>query len=323
MQSAFSASPANRQALLTLATIAHDRMVVAGVQNRFAESLAQARNAADRLDRFVAGGDMQPHDQREAAFMYGNIAVTYDDQHEPEEAVRYARRAAELSGPASGQRSLALGVLAVSLREMGDLDGALRAIRESRTIEEQVSARQPWLGGNLSLALWREGSILGEDGEINLNRPAEAVPVLQRALEVAAQLAKADPHDNQRRQLSVEIGRRLADIVSRDDPRRAMAIYDDALSSIRHIENSNVSTRRSEALLLASSSYALRRLHRDVEARQRIDGALELLRQTRDYPAQSIALGSEADLVLRALGAQHAETGHLPDAIAPAPGAHG
>jgi tetratricopeptide (TPR) repeat protein len=51
---------------------------------------------------------------------------------------------------------------------------------------------------------------------------------------------------------------------------------------------------------LATSSYALRALHRPAEARQRIDQAFAMLRATKDYPAVSIRL--ESDVLIALLG---------------------
>jgi tetratricopeptide (TPR) repeat protein len=70
-----------------------------------------------------------------------------------------------------------------------------------------------------------------------------------------------------------------------------------------------------ETLLLAGSSYAARWLHREDEARDRIDAAFRLLNDTKDYPAGSISAGSEADTAMRALADQYAETGQLEQAL--------
>jgi hypothetical protein len=53
-----------------------------------------------------------------------------------------------------------------------------------------------------------------------------------------------------------------------------------------------VKARRDKALVLANSSYALRRLNRTAEAR-RVDDALLILKGTKDYPSDRIALDIE------------------------------
>ena len=72
------------------------------------------------------------------------------------------------------------------------------------------------------------------------------------------------------------------------------------LMRIREVP-SDIQARRLEASLLAASSYAARWLHREGDARARIDAAFRLLRDTQDYPAEIIKPGSEADNAARAL----------------------
>jgi len=316
VESVLKVDPKYPRALLTSATIAHDRMAVASMQNRLDESLVQARKAAEQLDRYTAGGGLGPSEIREAAFMYGNIAVTFDDNHRYADTIRYTRRAIEISQPlqsAAPQRSLALGIMAVALRDSGDLDGALEAIQESRKIQEQLLADKDktWQRANLALALWREGSILGERDEVNLGRPAEAAQTLQKALEIAEELVNRDPDDNHHHMLFAEVGRRLGDLLLDSSPREAMAVYDRSIETIHEVRNSNAETKRDEAVLLADSSHTLRRLHQEDEARLRIERAFSLLRETKDYPAEKIMLSSESDIAMRASADQYAETGQL------------
>ena len=77
----------------------------------------------------------------------------------------------------------------------------------------------------------------------------------------------------------------------------------------------NVRTRRDRALVLASSSYALRRLNQIALARRRVDDALALLEGTKDYPSDRIALDSEVYGVLHARADQRADEGHGQEAI--------
>lgn len=155
----------------------------------------------------------------------------------------------------------------------------------------------------------REGSILGEDQDIGLDRPKDAVPVYQQALSIAEELARKDPDDNSNHQLASEVGRRLGDVLRHGDPQLALSVYDACIRGDQEAENTNIATRREEAGLLASSSYALSALHREIDAKQRIGQAFELLRQTGDYPAPKIELASEADLAVRALADHYAAAG--------------
>lgn len=313
--SVLSSDAKNRRALLASATIAHDRMVVAGVQNRHAESLSYTADAAAKLDRFSALGNLDFNETKEVAFMYSNVAVTFVDEHRLDEAIRYARRSVETAKRrkgTEGQQSLAYGILADALRQSGDLEAALSAVRESRRLQEQLNdTGQTWQKANLALALWREGSILAERGDISLGREQEALPVFERAADLAGQLLRQDADDVTHRQLAGEVARRQADLMLESDARAALAVDDSAIRSTREAKTANATLQRSEASLQAASSYALRALGREGEAGQRVDEALRLLGQAGDYPNANVALGSEVDFTLRAL-ADHYAASHQP-----------
>ena len=209
----------------------------------------------------------------------------------------------------------ALGVLANTARFAGDLNGALEAIRGSRAIAEKLAhAENAESMLQLGAALWREGLILGELNTISFNRPREAEPLLQRALEIAETLARKDPDDYTSRSYVSMAGRELGDILRESDPARALAVYDHARRRVGEIK-ANAQSRHDEVWLLTGSAYALRRLGRTAEARQRIDAAMAILRDLKDYPAASVILGDESDAALRALGDHYAETGDTAAAI--------
>ena len=319
VQSVLQSAPADRRALLTSATIAHDRMVLAGVQNRHGESLALALETATQLERVIALGQLDLNETREVAFMYSNVAVTFVDNHKFEEAIRYSRRSIQVAQAiqqSGGQQSLAYGTLADALRQSGDLNGALTAIRESRRFQEQLNQTgQTWMLANLSLALWREGDILGQDGDVSLERSKEATAALQRALAIANELAAKDSDDISHHQMCSEIGRHLGDILRHTDPQLALTIYDQGIHRIHGSKNANVATHRTEALLLTGSSYAARALRRENDAARRINDAFLLLRDGGDYPAAKIEPASEADLALRALADHYSAIGQPSQAV--------
>src|SRR5260370_22633922 len=62
-------------------------------------------------------------------------------------------------------------------------------------------------------------------------------------------------------------------------------------------------------MVLATSSYPLRSLHRTEEAKRRIDAALAILKDTKDYPAERTPLYSEVFIALRAQVDYEAEVG--------------
>jgi len=68
-------------------------------------------------------------------------------------------------------------------------------------------------------------------------------------------------------------------------------------------------------LLLAGSSYPARSIHRAKDAKDRIDAAFRILKETKDYPAESIRAEGEADIAMRALADHDAETGQPGQAL--------
>jgi hypothetical protein len=153
--------------------------------------------------------------------------------------------------------------------------------------------------------LWRQGLILGEDENISLNRPGDAIQPLQKAYDLVDLFASKDPNDTTFRDRVGTAGQQLADILRHSDPAGALAIYDHTLLRLREIRN-NESARKQEARVLAHSSYPLRALDRTDEAGQRIAQALALLGPA--HPAASP--GGEWDDTMRALADQQLGTGH-------------
>ena len=312
LQDVLKASPRNKEALEAAAEVNLNLMILASTDHRREEALAHAKKAAARVEESLGIWPVSPADKVDAASALTNIALAHKNLHLYADSVSYARRAVELgrsSEQADGIISNALSIQADSERFSGDLDGALQVIQEAKTLIEKAGAPgETNRRTNLFNVLWREGTILGQDGSISLDRPAEAIAVLQRAFDVVELGAEQDPNDSTTRILVGSAARELGPLLTRSDPKRALAIYDKALLRVREIKN-NRDARHSEAALLAGSSYALRRLNRAAEARQRIDAAARLLRETNDFPENRINPDSEAEKVWAALADHLAETG--------------
>jgi tetratricopeptide (TPR) repeat protein len=161
----------------------------------------------------------------------------------------------------------------------------------------------------------RQGLILGEDGDVNLGRPADAIEPLEKAFHTTEEFAAKDRNDAVSRMRVAHSGTALGNILRQRDPRGALAVYDLALSRIGEVRNS-LPARRSEATVLASSSYALLGLHRSAEARSRIESASSILQKTKDIPAEKIKLDSDVYVVSCAWADYHAAEGNLDRAVA-------
>jgi tetratricopeptide (TPR) repeat protein len=156
--------------------------------------------------------------------------------------------------------------------------------------------------------LLREGFILGEDRGISLERPDEAVVPLNEAFILTEEAAKRDSNDSTSRNRVGTSSRELGDILRWRQPDQALAVYDTGLRRLREIPN-NVRAQRDQALILANSSYALRRLKREADAERRLGDAIKILTETKDYPAARVALDGPLFAVLQANADHHAATG--------------
>jgi serine/threonine protein kinase len=297
IETVLASRPNDRSALRTSAVISNDRMILAETQNRRADALAYAQKAGTRLDAFLRLGHAQDSELDEAAGIYGNIALASNNMHLYSQAVPYAEKCIEVAralpprGPGGTRRSVGLSLLANARRYQGDLDGALQAIQEARKIVEQTvypdeTSRMLGMYG----ILFREGLILGEDGAVSLGRTTEAIEALQKALDITEDAAHKSPNDYASRSRLGGCGIPLGNILNHVDPTRALAVYDLVILRLGELPN-NLAARRDLASALAGSSYALRRLHRVREAKQRIDAAFAILKDTKDFPSEQISFG--------------------------------
>ncbi len=325
--------PQDRNALFRSAVIAHDRMILANTMDKPGEALAHARRVTERLAAFLQhedpshpvrlegllrAGDVRQAEHSGAALLYGNTALTYVNQHKYAEGARYARLSVDLARDIPSAQDLVgsgLSVLANSLRYQGDLEGALQTVRDARQISEHATYPSETARlFNRYGPLLREGMILGEADAVNLGQPEEAAAAFQQALDLTEGAAAKDPNDSTTRSRLGSVALQLGGVLRERDPARALAVYDQGIARLAEAGN-RLEARRDRARLLAESSYPLRRLKRQGEAKSRIAAAFALLEGTRDWPAASVHLGSQAYSALSAAADQEAETGEPRTAV--------
>lgn len=313
-----ASKPRNQSALFLSANIDQDRMILAQTAYRDTEALTYANDCAERLQAILTSGKTPDAVRGAAARMFSNIALAYLNMDRYADALRYARRTVELSRaiPSNQYRvAQGLSLVATALRYRGDLDAALQAIREARKAAENATyPNETFQVLNEYGILLREGLLLGENGGVNLGKPAEAIEPLQKAFEMTQQMARRDPHDATSRDRTATSGNALGNILRRQNPRRALAVYDSALRDVREAHQSRT-TMRLEALLLADSSYALCSLHRTLEAKRRIAAAFVMLKLAKDILTSRIQIDSEAYVVLRSQADFEAATGELQQSV--------
>ncbi len=316
-----SKDPRNPRALFIATTIAHDRMILASNRGDQAEELKYAAATVSLIERFMSTHPVEFRDLYSMRYFYVNVAGTYIDGREFDDAIRYCQRALEIAVPghrANDLRGSALEVLGLARWQAGDLDGALKTAIESIELkkrEAEASAGHASLRINLANSYDLEGMILGRaDAEPSLGRSSEALAEFHKALDIAEDLAQKDASDYLSRHNVATASLEIGNILRHGNPQDALLVYEHALARIREAR-SNVSTQRDEAELLAALSYALRWTARDIDAERRIGRAFELLHQAGRYPADKVEPMSDTYDALRAQADHYAETGRASKAI--------
>lgn len=317
IQGVLHAEPANRIAMLRAAQVAHDRMILAEYRRPQTEALPLARQSEQWWQKYLAGGEV-PKEEADGVVIVGiNIANWYQEEGLPGEAVRLLKQTSEIARGAGlpRQAGAALIVMARTLRSTGDLQGALKAARESVRLTEPPPTDVPVVVAEAHrVALIAEAEILGEDGAVNLGQPREAEEILRRTFDMSVRAVKRDPNDSGARAgLSIS-GIRLANLLRHHGWREALAIYGQVLENCAEIK-SDPRARRDEVRALTGIALIMIKTGRQEEARRRLDAAFLLLRQAKTYPAEVIAPGAEVDNAVRASAELEAAAGRTGRAL--------
>lgn len=312
-----SARPDDDAALYRAGVIANDRMILAGSDRRDSDAAVFARKSAARLDAVLNSGKASEGNRRSAWALHTNIALAFSNMGAYSDAVLHARKTIQHAArfPNEGTASGAYSLLANALRYQGDLDGALKAIREARRLLDQAHYRNETVRMLNSYGIYlREGFLLYEKNGVSLDRPAEAATVFKIACDLTEQGARRDNADAESRRRAGTSCQALGNALSRTNPKESLAYFDLAIRRLGEAK-SNPATLRSRAQALANSSYSLRALRQAGEAERRIAGAVALLTTTKDYPAEKVDIESAVYAVMSARGDHEADTGRIDNAI--------
>ena len=313
--------PNDRHALLQALNIAQDRMIMADEDRRRDEALAHARKAAMLADRFLSVGPANGKEFTDVLFIMSNVALAFTNMSQYEDAVRSLRRVLELDRMEGGpdtdmRRSSALSVLANALRLQGNLPDAVTTIREAREIADRTTYTSALTRMSHRYGiLLREGMILREVKELDPTASVDPTVPFQKAVDITDEYAVRDPKDAASRGRLATASRELGDLLKESDPERALAVYDNALKRLEDTPKATKS-QRTRAELLAKSTDPLRRLGRGDEAAKRLAAAVAMLEETKDLPAEGIALDSAQFAVLSARADAAAANGHVEEAAA-------
>jgi len=311
-----AAQPQNRTAMLRSAQIAHDRMIVAGQKRQVDEAFRYGQTAGERLERYLKTGNIQPGDEEAVVITSMNVANRYYLVGRYDDAIRMTRKTIDLANATNqpAQTGSALTVIARAELARGRPEEAQTAAHEASQRLKPGDGDPVTRRLQYGLALYREASILGDPGGISLDRPAEAIALLQQALEIEEDVAAHDPAESDSRQRIADTARLLAELIRDAEPERALTLYDLVLRRSGEIKNNTIA-RLDEVKALAGSSYPLRALRRPGEARARLETALGKLAELKRYPGAPVKANSEAADALSAMADDEAARGNVAHAI--------
>jgi tetratricopeptide (TPR) repeat protein len=291
-------------------------MILAGLRRPADQALPLAREAAAWLARYLSSGPPEPREVENVIMVASNVGNRFRIAEEYEDALRTIGVGLDVAhaSPAAVLPNRLSGLLVSASRtnrDLGNIEEALAESQEAARLLEPLAA-----GGSLqatftfTLALMDQAAILADPNGASLGRPAEAIALRRRVFGLLDALAHRDVHDAESRMRLVSNGNRLALLLQVSDAPAALAVYEHLLRDMAEVPD-NPRFRRDEIRAWTGSAEPLRRVGRGAEARQRLDAAFARLREAGLYPADQIALGSEADDALRALADDEAARGHL------------
>ncbi|HEX4228367.1 MAG TPA: protein kinase [Bryobacteraceae bacterium] len=259
--------------------------------------------------------------------MYGSLNSAYRDLNQYPLAMEAARRsidyqrkalAAHDTPKARGNLAAALAAYGRMLRTQGDLDGALDVARQDTALLESVASATPndfQLKTNLLVDYENIALIYGEaDRIISLGLYRQAIPYYRRAIDIGNEALAADPKESQNRYNLGICYWKLGNTLMALDPRQALDAYDRALSTLRAMPAKMANRDLPIAIILAESTFPLRKLHREPEARARLTEAERIQELYKNTAPRSPGMPPEA--ISRAEADWALASGHSDQAIA-------
>ncbi len=245
-----------------------------GQKNRTAELVQQL---TPLVDRFVAG-NLATADLKLAASACASLrrALTNLDRNREagrfaELSLQYSRRYAEtVRTPEAFVRYAAMSRSYASfLRYDGQLEKSLAVLDEARqTLEKLPEGKRQQI--ELSAVLYYIGLVNSESDALGLDRPAAAIPALERSVAISRKLMAADRKDHGARVDFVQSELRLASLLRFTHPSAAIPLFDEAWEVIRAEPEGSFLRAEYMTRVAAESTYALRDLGRAAEARRRL-----------------------------------------------------
>jgi tetratricopeptide (TPR) repeat protein len=211
--------------------------------------------------------------------------------------MRFARRSIELrrkvaerdkSFDARGALANALSAYGGLRRATGDLSGAVETFQESLAVLDQMAADNPnHYKTQLNIANTHAliARNLGDPNGPSLRQTDAAIEHFEESLRIGRRLMALDENENQVRFNHSLAAWRLGDALRGGNPRSALASYDEAVAILRTMAGNLFNRDIPLVASLAESSFALRALGRNSEAKARIDEAARICEPHRTQTA--------------------------------------
>jgi hypothetical protein len=203
---------------------------------------------------------------------------------------------------------------ATFLRHDGELERSVAALAEAQNALEKLpedKAQQ----AELSNVLYYTGVMNSDRDMLGLGRPAVAMHALETSVGISRKLMAADQQDHGVRIDFVQAELWLAQLLAKPRPSAAMPLFDEAWDVMRGEPDG--SFLRNEYMIRggAESTFALRSLGRESEARQRLDRIRAMFFANQDPQTMRIGPFNPIEAFVRAQAEVDAAAGRLPKAI--------
>jgi tetratricopeptide (TPR) repeat protein len=282
-----------------------------------------------RLEMLVSEYEMsEERDEAVLREVFDSMSTSIIELGRIDDAATYARRATDVRREIARRMpsSVTRGALTNSLtsyarvgRNAGRLDDAKRALTEVVPLLEQIIVDEPAnYRARLNLAnTWIAlGRVLGDADGPSIGQLDEAIAAFERGLAIGREVLASDAKETLAR-INHALGAwRLGDAIRMRDPARALAVYDEGIAVLRAVPGGNFNRDVALVNILAESTLPLRQLHRDREARERLDEAKQLAAPYRKTPSETSLLvddpisRAEGDWALASRRPEEAVTWH-------------
>ncbi len=215
--------------------------------------------------------------------IFDSLAIGLNHVQQPEKARKYSEQSVQYQKklvavqPTLGNRgnlSTSLSSYARILRADGDLDGALAALKQDVSILEEISKDQKKdvrITLNLAASYSTMADVVGEEDRIvSLGQYDAAQGWYERSLQYGRELGLLDPREVQVRYNTAAAALKYGNILRHKDPRRALLIYDESIELLRGMPAKAASRDLPLMIVLAESTFPLRKVGRFQEAKKRL-----------------------------------------------------